>query len=114
MLFWHLPASLRCELAAQRRAYSVTARLHEPLRILFCGSDEFSIASLRALDEERRRAPDLIHSIDVVHRPAKPSGRRLKTLREGMFYLHRLFSSWQGCHVRWRACNSLKLYISPV
>lgn len=93
MQFWHLPASLR-SLAGQRRRYSVTARLQEPLRILFCGSDEFSIASLRALDEERRRAPDLIHSIDVVHRPAKPSGRGLKTLREGMFYLiHRLFSS---------------------
>ncbi|KAH5651498.1 hypothetical protein HBI23_168020 [Parastagonospora nodorum] len=81
MKFWHLPASLR-SLAVQRRGYSVTARLHEPLRILFCGSDNFSIASLRALDEERRRAPDLIHSIDVVHRPAKPSGRGLKHLRE--------------------------------
>ncbi|KAL5114302.1 Methionyl-tRNA formyltransferase [Pleosporales sp. CAS-2024a] len=64
-----------------------TARLHhgaarEPLTILFCGSDDFSIASLRALDHARRHVPGLIASIHVVHRPPKPAGRGLKTLRD--------------------------------
>ncbi|KAF1835086.1 Formyltransferase [Decorospora gaudefroyi] len=54
----------------------------QPLRILFCGSDDFSIASLRALVEAKRDAPDLIQSIDVLHRPAKPAGRGRRTLRE--------------------------------
>lgn len=55
----------------------------KPLRILFCGSDAFSSASLRGLYEEQRRNPDLIASIDVLCRPGKPSGRSLKTIREG-------------------------------
>ncbi|KAL1840965.1 hypothetical protein VTJ49DRAFT_7571 [Mycothermus thermophilus] len=59
----------------------------DPLRILFCGSDHFSCASLRALHEELRRGSSqdgggLIHSIDVVVRPAKPTGRGYKVLRE--------------------------------
>lgn len=57
----------------------------EPLRILFCGSDDFSIASLRALHQERKRNPILIASIDVLCRPGKPAGRNLKTIREGTF-----------------------------
>jgi methionyl-tRNA formyltransferase len=55
----------------------------KPLRILFCGSDEFSIMSLNLLCEERKRNPELIESIDVLVRPAKPVGRNLKTLRPG-------------------------------
>ena len=57
----------------------------EPLRILFCGSDEFSIASLRALYKEHERDKALIESIDVVSRPPKPVGRGLKDTREGEF-----------------------------
>lgn len=97
MRIWQLPANVRslalAGSAVCRRSYSVTARLHdapEPLKILFCGSDDFSIASLRALNEARLDVPDFIHSIHVVHRPAKPTGRGLKTLREGMCS-HRLF-----------------------
>ncbi|KAH7389701.1 formyl transferase [Phaeosphaeria sp. MPI-PUGE-AT-0046c] len=62
------------------RAYSVMARA--PLRILFCGSDAFSIASLRALNEAKKAVPGLVESIDVVHRPAKRTGRGLKVLKE--------------------------------
>ncbi|KAF1946170.1 Formyltransferase [Clathrospora elynae] len=71
-------------LSPYRRCSSMIAspRASKPLQILFCGSDGFSIASLRALVEARRDAPTLIDSIDVVHRPAKPTGRGLKTLRE--------------------------------
>ncbi|KAH7355605.1 formyl transferase [Pyrenochaeta sp. MPI-SDFR-AT-0127] len=71
-------------LAASRRHNSthVSTRGSDPLRILFCGSDAFSIASLRALANAKHHVPGLIDSIDVVHRPAKPTGRGLKTLRE--------------------------------
>jgi hypothetical protein len=102
MRFWQLPANLRSLActgsAVSRRGYSVTARLRdapEPLKILFCGSDYFSIESLRALNQERLRGDSkLIQSIDVVHRSAKPTGRGMKTLREGMcVFSHRLIPS---------------------
>ncbi|KAF7597461.1 Methionyl-tRNA formyltransferase [Aspergillus hancockii] len=57
-------------------------RSYEPLRILFCGSDEFSIASLKALHKEQQNRPDRISSIDVVCRPGKRAGRGLKKIRE--------------------------------
>ena len=55
----------------------------DPLRILFCGADEFSIASLRAIYDEKSKEPALIDSIDVVCRPDKPTGRGLKNMRQG-------------------------------
>ncbi|KAJ5157477.1 uncharacterized protein N7482_008577 [Penicillium canariense] len=57
-------------------------RSFDPLRILFCGSDEFSIASLKALHSYRLKHPDQISSIDVVCRPGKRVGRGLKKIRE--------------------------------
>ncbi|KAL9021361.1 MAG: hypothetical protein Q9185_001472 [Variospora sp. 1 TL-2023] len=54
----------------------------DPLRILFCGSDEFSIVSLRALHREKHFHPGLIASIDVVCRPPKPVRRNLEAVRE--------------------------------
>ncbi|KAL9126947.1 MAG: hypothetical protein Q9217_004087 [Psora testacea] len=62
------------------RSYT-THKSYEPLRILFCGSDEFSIASLRALHKEHVQDSAFIASIDVVCRPGKPTGRGLKTIR---------------------------------
>ena len=70
--------------ACQRRSYASQISI-EPLRILFCGSDEFSIASLRALYKEHERDKALIESIDVVSRPPKPVGRGFKDIREGEF-----------------------------
>ncbi|KAI9753726.1 MAG: hypothetical protein M4579_005017 [Chaenotheca gracillima] len=61
--------------------YSSSAH-HDPLRILFCGSDAFSSESLRALYEKHREKPELISSIDVVCRPGKRTGRGLKVVRE--------------------------------
>ena len=61
-----------------------STKTSNPLRILFCGSDEFSIASLRAIHNEHLRNPKTIASIDVVHRPGKRTGRGLKLIREGM------------------------------
>ena len=63
------------------RAYS-TAH-YDPLRILFCGSDEFSIASLKALHAYHLASPSRVCSIDVVCRPGKRVGRGLKKIREG-------------------------------
>lgn len=81
-----LPAAVRRSLLLpQCRRYTSPAtspRSPGPLNILFCGSDDFSITSLRALAQAKQNAPALIDSIHVVHRPAKATGRGLKTLRE--------------------------------
>ncbi|KAF2127429.1 Formyltransferase [Dothidotthia symphoricarpi CBS 119687] len=84
-MLWKLPYPVRSLVLPTLRRHASTeapTRAAEPLRILFCGSDDFSIASLRALCAAKRVAPKLIHSIHVVHRPAKPAGRGLKTLRD--------------------------------
>lgn len=73
-------------------AATATAKQHEPLRILFCGADDFSIYSLRALHELKERRPDKIESIDVVCRPDKRVGRGLKKVQEGVWDFHFLFS----------------------
>ncbi|KAL8911114.1 MAG: hypothetical protein Q9171_003652 [Xanthocarpia ochracea] len=59
-----------------------TTKSYDPLRVLFCGSDEFSIASLQALDHERRAGSGYVASIDVVCRPEKPVRRHLRAVRE--------------------------------
>ncbi|KAJ5084389.1 hypothetical protein NUU61_008968 [Penicillium alfredii] len=61
---------------------SYATKSYDPLRILFCGSDEFSIASLKALHAYHLKQPDRISSIDVVCRPGKRVGRGLKKIRE--------------------------------
>lgn len=58
----------------------------EPLRILFCGSDEFSCASLRALHNLQAAKPKLIKSIDVLVRPGKPAGRGLRRIATGPLF----------------------------
>ena len=86
MLFLALTRSLLRTPARPRRcwpSYSTASKASDPLRILFCGSDEFSCVSLRALHEEQKRNANLIRSIDVVVRPSKPTGRGYKVLREG-------------------------------
>lgn len=68
-----------------RRKFSISHRHHfEPLRILFCGSDEFSNYSLRALHRLEKEQPGVISSIDVICRPDKRSGRGLKKVQQGM------------------------------
>ncbi|ETS74625.1 hypothetical protein PFICI_13109 [Pestalotiopsis fici W106-1] len=63
------------------QSHQSTQKRSEPLRILFCGSDEFSSANLRALHEEQLRNPGLIESIDVVVRPGKRVGRGNKKIQ---------------------------------
>lgn len=57
--------------------------VQEPLRILFCGSDEFSTASLKRLHAEHEQDKGFIESIDVVCKIGKPSGRGMKNVKEG-------------------------------
>ena len=63
---------------------STSVTRHDPLRILFCGADEFSIYSLRALHALQKQSPQIVKSIDVVCRPDKRTGRRLKAIRQGI------------------------------
>ncbi|KAJ5347764.1 hypothetical protein MYU51_009779 [Penicillium brevicompactum] len=78
------PASL-CKRPVALRAFglrSYSTKTFDPLRILFCGSDEFSIASLNALHAYHLKHPERVSSIDVVCRPGKRVGRGLKEIRE--------------------------------
>ncbi|KAK3069522.1 Methionyl-tRNA formyltransferase [Teratosphaeriaceae sp. CCFEE 6253] len=72
------------------RDYSVplNAKTHNPLNILFCGADEFSIYSLRALHSLQRSCPDK----RTQHVPIKPIATELG-LR-----LHQIdsFKDWQA------------------
>ena len=65
------------------RWVSTYTRQHEPLRILFCGADQFSIYSLKALHRLQCARPDKIASIDVLCRNDKRVGRGLKHVQEG-------------------------------
>lgn len=86
-MLWCLPPPLRTLLApnflSRNHLRCLSGRAEDPLRILFCGSDRFSIASLNALVYAQQSVPGLIGEIHVAHRPAKPTGRGLRTLREG-------------------------------
>ncbi|KAL6242048.1 Methionyl-tRNA formyltransferase [Rhinocladiella similis] len=64
-------------LPAPRRLSSQKAK-DDPLRVLFCGSDSFSAASLTALHAFSKTPHANIASIDVVTRTDKRSGRGLK------------------------------------
>ena len=75
--------------SSHRRRVSDTASYKrpdhdEPLRILFCGADRFSLVSLEALVKESQLPSSNIASIDVICRAPKPSGRGLKILRDRM------------------------------
>jgi hypothetical protein len=70
------------------RLSSTAAKQHEPLRVLFCGADAFSIYSLRALHKLQQANPEKIASIDVVCRPDKRVGRGLKKIQEGLQLQH--------------------------
>ncbi|KAK3714174.1 Methionyl-tRNA formyltransferase [Vermiconidia calcicola] len=55
---------------------------HDPLNILFCGTDEFSIYSLRALHKLQNQRPEKIANIDVLCRPNKLGGRHWDRIHE--------------------------------
>lgn len=89
------PVSLPRPVTGRRR---ISTAKSDPLRILFCGADEFSCAALEALDGERR-AGGVVESVDVVVRPGKGVGRGYKTIREGKVfsYFFSYFLSYGGC-----------------
>ena len=82
---WRLaPATTSREFRCSRvRHRSYSRQRFDPLRILFCGADEFSIYSLRALHALQQQRPEKITSIDVVCRPDKRVGRGLRQIQEG-------------------------------
>lgn len=69
--------------SAARRSLTSSTKLLDPLRVLFCGSDDFSKYSLRALYELKQESPETIGSLEVVCRPDKRTGRGLKQIHEG-------------------------------
>jgi methionyl-tRNA formyltransferase len=81
--FTHFVQRTRARPILRSVSYSAAPKTSDPLRILFCGSDEFSCFSLQALHEEHKQNANLIRSIDVIVRPSKPTGRGYKVLREG-------------------------------
>ncbi|KAK6508339.1 Methionyl-tRNA formyltransferase [Arthrobotrys conoides] len=59
-----------------------TSRFDSGIKILFCGSDDFSLRSLKALQAMQESSKNsIIESIDVVVKYEKPSGRGLKDQR---------------------------------
>lgn len=67
---------------ATSRAFA--KEMSDPLRILFCGSDDFSCESLKELYAEHRRDRALVESLEVMVMPAKRMGRGLKQLARCM------------------------------
>ncbi|KAG0634835.1 formyl transferase [Tuber brumale] len=76
------PIFSRWTLPVHCRSVSTESPTQEPLRVLFCGSDNFSATSLKALHNEHLSNGDLIRSIDVLTLEDKRSGRGMKTIRE--------------------------------
>lgn len=85
-LFSQLPSQSpwRC-CTSSRRTYKTetlyktnSGKMTEPLRILFCGSDNVSTESLHALHEEYVHNRELVESIDVCVLPPKFGGRGMK------------------------------------
>ncbi|KAG5972521.1 hypothetical protein E4U58_006446, partial [Claviceps cyperi] len=80
-------------------------RLQEPLRILFCGSDDFSCTSLKALHQEMERKAGLVESVEVVVLPNMFKGRGMRYVEDGpckslaqklglRLYERRTFEDW--------------------
>jgi len=86
-----IPRFAAASTCLRRACYSSTSTVRdgpvkrEPLRILFCGSDEFSAASLKPLVDIHRLDNLLIESIDVLCRPDKRVGAGLKRINQGLF-----------------------------
>jgi hypothetical protein len=89
---WLIPFSRRW---LGLRLSSTSTKHHDPLRVLFCGADAFSIYSLRALHKLQQAHPEKIASIDVVCRPDKRVGRGLKKIQEGsyIYYLRSILTT---------------------
>lgn len=62
-----------------RSLYTTTRGLKsDPLRILFCGSDQVSVEALQALHEEWKYNRDLVQNIEVMVLPPRRTGRGFK------------------------------------
>ncbi|KAF8248302.1 hypothetical protein K440DRAFT_626100 [Wilcoxina mikolae CBS 423.85] len=77
------PTFLRCRFSCYTHRLYSDSKTAAPLRILFAGSDDFSIVSLNALHREHVNRPSLIASIDVLCREDGRTGRKRDILKEG-------------------------------
>ncbi|KAK4575138.1 Methionyl-tRNA formyltransferase [Recurvomyces mirabilis] len=75
----HAISRIRASIVTRRPS---STKQHDPLRILFCGADQFSIYSLRALHDLQQARSNIIAAIDVLCRPDKRVGRGLKRVQE--------------------------------
>ena len=93
--------SVRCQPLRRRLCTTaVAAKQSDPLRILFCGSDDFSCESLKALHREHVDNRGLVERLDVMVRPGKMTARGNKVLREGKACTSRMrtgASIWWNC-----------------
>lgn len=80
---------------SNRRCFSAAATQCEALNILFCGSDEYSIPSLRALHNLQQSPDSNVGLVEVVCRPDKRVGRGLKKIHQGQ-PIHFVLSNDRG------------------
>lgn len=93
-LAWACAAQLQTQTTPPRSSSSSRRRfatsqvlakgVSDPLKILFCGSDPFSCASLQALHEEQLANKGLVEEIEVMVVPGKKVGRGLTETARGM------------------------------
>lgn len=60
----------------------ISQSTHDPLKIAFFGSDNFSVASLNKLIQYQKKNPDKVDSVHVITRSLKPQGRYMKTVQD--------------------------------
>ncbi|KAK9471579.1 formyl transferase, partial [Dipodascopsis tothii] len=68
--------------AAARRCLHTSASADRPLRIMYFGSDAFSIQTLQAVTSLQQTRPDVVADVQVAVRRPKPAGRGRRTVRE--------------------------------
>ncbi|CAG8501027.1 7696_t:CDS:2 [Paraglomus occultum] len=74
--------NIRCKVNYVRtRTYS-SSIAKDRYRVLFFGSDNFSLASLRALVNEQKSTSSVIDNIEVVSSPDQRTGRNMKHVRK--------------------------------
>lgn len=77
----HPRSRIACSASIRLCRFRSTLVDDQPLRILFCGSDEFSITCLNALDVYSKSTSSNIASINVATKTDKRTGRGLKVVK---------------------------------
>ncbi|KAG9289471.1 hypothetical protein G9A89_008032 [Geosiphon pyriformis] len=75
---------------------AIKPNIKAPYNILFFGSDNFSLASLKALVDEKSRYQSIVNSLEVVVPPDRIVGRGLKTSKKS---LAKIFAEEHGLRI---------------